>query len=567
MVMIRRRKRRRLGTWADVPTAPALLAVGALLTVIGDGVGSEAAAAGLRNYPALSLMSLSGRLLPSEGYNLCRSGDTLALEYDRVPYAVGTTPDVLARVSAGHNDGLLSTDPASPAGIALMADWVRTNQYILDNAHVRTKRIILSTTIGSLVGNPAPATGEFAYAAAVNAAQKAWINAKVASDPRVVLWDCWALYNHNNCNALAPASDAQRVHPDNRGGWKLAFGDGVNPGFAQILDSVVAPATIPEMQAWLDANTANLDGDILLSGGTTGNKTGATPPTGVWPTGKAIANGTNAPLACSIIDQPGFKRARAVASGTPTATGTVVMNDTANIALTGSTPGQLFAGMMRVMLDDGAGGAAKGLVNFSFSLGAIATIGNSTDQSAVITGDFQAPIDWLIVAQPLPVYGTNGPATANPGLTLRERGGTVQDWEAAIEKPRAARLYSVARSAPVPLWKVAGVFVANAMMRLTTAPFANGQTIRVDPGLWAGGGLDNAAFVERRIYEVTAADQSAGLGPNQGHGTLKVALSGANWTWVAAGLTPASGRVLYLEITVTTAGGTRTERVGPYVVT
>lgn len=531
----------------------ALLALGSLFGAIADGTGSDAAAAGVRSYINLALMAMSGRVLPVELFNLARSGDTLDLAYDRIPYATGQAPTILGYFSEGHNDALMTTDPTSAPGIALMAKWTRNKQRALDDALPATQKIILATTIGSLV------SGEATHAAAVNAAQKAWINAAAATDPRVILWDAWALFNHTNCTNLSP--DAQKEHPDNRGAWQLVFGDGTNSGLFDILNALCVPATVADVQAWLDANTTNLDTDILLSGGTTGNKTGTPPPSGQWPTGKAIANGltngTGVAVVASIIDQTGHKQARASVSGTPAASGLVTMNDTANITLTGSTPGMLYAAATRFKLDDGAGGGAKGVVNWSLALGSLGTIGNTTDQSSVITGDIPAAIDWILVTPSFPLFNTSGPGTANPSLIVRGRGGVAQDWECTIEKPRVFRTFATPRTAPVPVWKAAGVPTANMLQRLT-GTYSNGSSLRVDPGWWAGGGLDNTTFTERKIYEGAVGDTAVGSG------TLRATLTGSTWTWTAAGLTP--GNRLWVDVTATTVAGTWTERAGPYLV-
>ena len=528
-----------------------LLPLGTLFTAFGDGVMSETAAGGPKNAITRALAEMSGRILPSEAHNLCRSGDSFDIGYARLPYAVGQAPGLFLCGSRGHNDAIMGTDPAGAPGIALMAKWQRDIDYCVANLPLGTK-IVCATTIGSQV------SGESTYAAAVNALQKAYIAG--LGDSRVVLWDAWAIYNHATASGLSHDSAASYTHPDDRGARAMAFGDGSNPGLYDIIDALVQAASKDEVYAWLGTLGTNFDTDYALAGGIGGTKSGTVAPTGDWPTGKRITNnltnGSGVSVVCSVIDQGSYKQGKAVVSGTPAATNTITMDDTASISATGSTPGRYFAPIVRVRFDDGAGGAPVGLQGWTINWSNFGSLSSTSDFSSSVSDGVGRVFDTIVVCQPQPTYASNGPMAANPVLGMRFS-QTAIDTEIIYDRPMLVELYTAARAQPCPVWK-AGGFTANYVQRLT-GTFSNGQTIRAETGTWSGGGFSNTGFAERKIYEGSAGDIAVGAG------TLRATLTGSTWSWTAAGLTP--GNVLWLDITVNNGvGAAVTERAGPYTI-
>lgn len=533
-----------------------LLSVGALFAAFGDGVMSDGACPGQRNAILLAYEKMSGRILPSERMNMCASGDDFDIGYARLAYAVAQQPTIFMVGSRGANDNIMSTDPAGAPGIALMDKWERDIDYASTNLGANCRKIICATTLGSLD------VGESTHAASVNAAMIAYINGH--ADSRIVLWDAWALYNHTNCTDLSPASDTPKVHPDDRGARQLAFGDGSNDGLYDVLDALVASATHAEIFTALAALGTNFDTDVALKGGTGGTKSGTIPPTGNWPTGKRITNnltdGTAVGVVCSIdTTDPDYYEAVAVVSGDPAATNTIVMDDTASISATGSTPGRFYAPILGLRIDDGAGGAPTAAMTWNIAWSNFGNLGSTTDHSSVLTNGIGRAVDAVLVCQPNPTFSSSGPFSANPALTVRFFNAAITT-RIKYRRPMLVELYATARAQPHPLWKAVGE-TSNYVQRLT-GTFSNTSTIRVEPGRWSGGGLTDTTIATRKIYETLT---NSGADAVVGAGTEMTSLTGSTWTWVASGLT--AGRFLWVDVTVNNGVGSAvTERAGPYTI-
>ena len=548
-------------TLGSAQTGPSLLSVGPLFTQISDGVMAEASAPGMRNVITLAYEKMSGRIAPSESHNLGRSGDSFALMTTRMPFAtdqVGTAPHIIMLGSFGHNDNVMNLDPAGAPGIAAMGAWEDLVDLFLAGIPAGSNiRIILTTTIGSLVA------GESTYAATVNAAQLAYFATK--TDSRITVWDAWALYNHTNCTNLSPSSDTSRVHPDDRGARALAFGDVSNDGLYDVLDGLVASATKAEIFTYYSALGTNFDADYTLSGGTGGTKAGTVVPTGSWPTGKRITNnltnGTDVAVTCSIVDQTGYKQAKAVISGTPAATQTIVMDDTGSITATGSTPGRFYAPILGVKIDDGAGGSPTAAMTWNLAWSNFGNLGSSADGSATLTDGIGRAIDSVIVCQPNPTFSSTIPMAANPAFTVRAFAAAM-DFEVTLEHPMLVELYTTARAQPKPLWKAAGEG-SNWVQRLT-GTFSNGSTIRFEPGRNSGGGLNNTTYTHRKIF-MTVTNGSNPDDALVGAGDEMTDMTAATWTWVGAGLVLT--RFLWGDLHMDNGiGGEVITRCGPYTI-
>jgi hypothetical protein len=215
--------RSRLTQIAALGVGAALLPVGKQIGILGDGVMSTAAAIAFRNAFMWALLYLGGRVIPGPQPMEAQSGDSFALMAARAPYAYGQKWDIAVLGSFGHNDGVMSTDPDNDA-TQLNAWKSAVDSWITNNPSALL--IPICTTIGSTVGGESTASsfnGAITVAQRVNQLQKAYIATKTAGDSRVLLVDTFALYDPPN---MSPSGDANKVHPDDRGGYALGFGAG-----------------------------------------------------------------------------------------------------------------------------------------------------------------------------------------------------------------------------------------------------------------------------------------------------------------------------------------------------
>lgn len=536
-------RRRRRGAGGFV-ASPGPRPLGARVLFYGDGVNSEGACGGVRNWPAWCLSLMGGRVMPAAGWMQCKSGGDMDTIYGRLNSATRQAPDIAFFASQGHNDGLYSSGYAP-----LMAKWERNLDAFVAGLPSTTTIIVMTMITSAVAGELSGGD----WAATVSALMRAKVAALQAiHGARIVLFDTFATHGAFgpwDHLTMTPASDTGRVHPDERGGWHLG-----NKA-ALILSPLVEAATKDAVLADTTAKTwrgANIHPDYALAG-TTGTKAGAVAPTGNYATGQRItnnlANGSGVAVAVSKAAQSGYDDQLADISGTPAAQNTVVMDDTGSITLTGSTPGTYWAVMAGVKINDGAGAAPVGLHNFSFALGALSAIFSGNDLGTGATAPVGNAVDVVLLSPPKPTFGSDGPMVANPTLTARFQAMAL-DARIELSRPQIFQIEKAAYAAPW-YWADDGIMSSNYVIRATgTGVSGNGYptagtitaatvaTIRLEPGGWSGGNLTFSRVMRRNGVVVAGAFASA-------------------WTYNAAG-TLTAGDTVTFEITATNSFGSET---------
>lgn len=535
--------RRRRGSGGFIASS-GLRPFGARVLFYGDGTGSEGAAAGIRNWPSWCLTLMGGRVMPSAGWMQCKSGGDLDTIYARLNSAIRQAPDIAFFTSQGHNDALYSSGYAP-----FMAKWERNLDAFVAGLPSTTTIIVMTMITSAVAGE----TSGGNWPATVSALMRAKVAALQAiHGARIVLFDTFATHGAFgpwDHTTMTPTSDVGRVHPDERGGWHLG-----NKA-ALILSPLVEAATKEVILADTTAKTwrgANIHPDYALAG-TTGTKSGTVAPTGNYATGQRITNnltnGTSVAVAASKAAQTGYDDQLVDISGTPAAQNTVVMDDTGNITLTGSTPGTYWAVMAGVKINDGSGGAPVGLHNFGFALGSLSAIFSGLDLGTGATAPVANVLDMVLLSPPKPTFGSDGPMVANPALTMRYQ-ATALDAHIEFSRPQIFQIEKAAYAAPW-YWADDGIMSSNFLIRATgTGVTGNGYpsagtitaatvaTIRLEPGGWSGGNLAFSRVMKKNGVVVSGAFASA-------------------WTYNAAG-TLTAGDTVTFEITATNSFGSET---------
>ena len=544
-------RRRAHGSGTFTPQQ-ALKPLGARVLFYGDGVNSEGACAGVRNWPAWCLSLMNGRVMPAAGWMQCKSGGDMDTIFARLNAAIKQAPDIAFFGSQGHNDGLYSSGYAP-----LMVKWERNLDAFVAGLP-STTTIIVMTMITSAVSGE---TSGGDWAATVSALMRAKVAALQATHgARIVLFDTFATHGAFgawNHLTMTPTSDTNRVHPDERGGWHLG-----NKA-ALILSPLVEAATKDAVLNDAAAKTwrgANIHPDYALAG-TGGTKSGTVAPTGNYATGQRItnnlANGSGVAVAVSKAAQSGYNDQLADISGTPAAQNTVVKDDTGSITLTGSTPGTYWAVMAGVKIHDGANAAPVGLHNFSLALGNFGAVFSTGDLGTGATAPIANALDMVMIAPPKPTFGSDGPMTANPALTMRFQ-AIALDARVELSRPQLFQIEKAAYAAPW-YWADDTIMGANYLIRASgTGVSGNGYpsagtitaatvaTIRLEPGGWSGGNLTFSRVMKKNGATVSGAFASA-------------------WTYNATG-TLTAGDTVTFEITATNSFGSETRTLSYTVV-
>lgn len=451
---------------AATAAAPAaLLPIGSQIVFFGDGTGSEAAAPGLRNYPTWTVWLLNGRVFPGPAYIQCASGGDLDTTFARIAPALGHQADIAVFASQGHNDPVMSTDPDLTS--TYLDKWKRNLDAWMTGNTVATLIPICTTIKSNVAGETLTASVGGTIRDRVNALQKAYITTKIAGDARAFVIDIYTTYDPTNMSSDAGGF---QTHPDMRGGYAIGL------AIANALDSRVVAKTRDEIQAMLATTTypglsgTQFDTDTLLQGGTAGTKAGSVTPTGNYPTGKRITNnltnGTSVAVACSIDASPGTYSIAVVAvSGTPAAETTIVMDDTASITATGTTPGQYAVAAWGVKVDDGAGGAPTGVRSLCATFSNYGNSGSAGTDATTIT--MAQKVDTVMFAAPKSMYISSGPFAGNPAFTARFAASALTTT-LKLDRPTLHTVSTRTRSAPCYLGTDT-ITTANYMIRVVTA--------------------------------------------------------------------------------------------------
>jgi len=498
----------------------------------GDGIGSNAAAAGLRNACLHFLILMNGRVRPAVGYMQCQSGGDMDTIYARREQAIKQQPEIFFFMSQGHNDALKSSDY-----VAQMVKWERNLDAVLAGLRSDCK-IFVCTTVKS---NVSTETTGGDWQIAVNDAQLAAIAARQVTDSRVILCDTYAAYS--DPTNMSPSSDASRVHPDERGGYAIGlrmFNDA---------DALVETETKANILADVSAKTfraANIHPDNTFSG-TGGTKSGTVAPTGNWPTGQRITNnltnGTSVAVACTTPDSA---TAQAVLTGTPASENSITMDDTASISQTGLVKGAFYEWREGILIDDGADGAA-GIENIAMLYGSFGTIGSTSSGAAVNSAPYSRKIDTILSTVGCS-FGATQPPSVNPQLAIRYR-AAAQNSRIQISKPA---LFQVELEEYAPMYYIGddGIFTTNFQYRVTGTGVSGSNitaatvaTLTMEPGVWAGGKADwSTAFT--RVMKINGSTVSGAFA--------------SGWTYDATG-TLVAGQTVTFEITGTNGLGSHTK--------
>jgi hypothetical protein len=508
------------------------VAIGSTIGVIGDGTGSDGAAASVRNGPNQMMLYLNMRACPAPMFNFCRSGDTFALMTARVPFFNSMKCDIVVVWSFGHNDALMTTDPDIDA--TQINAWKVLAQLIIDG-NTGASKIFFCSTIGSSVaaeGNASSAVPAQTLAQRVRSLQQAWVLAKALPD-RIIYVALGEAYDPPN---MSPASDASKVHPDERGGYALGY-----QTLGPAVGAHIVAKTKSEIQEMLRGGTypnltgTQFDTDVLMQGGTAGTKSGTNTPTGNVATGKNVTNnmtGTSAIVCALDTSDPTFTVQTITVSGTPAAQSTFNWKDTASISITGSTRSQLVLTTWGVKFDNGSGSAPTGIHNYGGDFGNFGQYGTGTDLATGVTADLAYAMDTIIPTQGRPFFSSAGPFSANPQLTVRHS-LVALTAKFYVDRPQI--------HLPANRTKVSMMYLgtmpnasSNYVLRPTgTISQATGGTITVEPGWWNVYDPLETDFIERRIYKGVAGDTGIGSG------TLIGTISGSTWskTFIAGDVT------------------------------
>jgi len=498
----------------------------------GDGIGSNAAAAGLRNAPIHTLMLLNGRVRPSVGWMQCQSGQNMDDIYARRNKAINQQPDIFVFFTQGHNDGIKSSDYA-----AQMVKWERNLDACIAGLNSTTK-IIVCTTPKSTVSTE---TTGGDWQTTVNNAQLAAIAARQAiHGPRIILADTYAAYN--DPSNMSPASDAQKVHPDERGGYAMGL------CVFNAIDPILATDTKLNILTDISAKTwrsANIHPENTFSG-TAGTKSGTVTPTGNWPTGQRITNNlTNGTSVAVVCTTPDSSTAQAVLTGTPASENSIVLDDTASISLTGTVRGAFYEWRQGVLIDNGADGAA-GIDNIAIVGGSLGTTGSTSTGNTVHSAPYSRKIDTILSAI-MCSFGNTQPVAVNPSLAIRYRASAANS-RIQISKPA---LFQIEKEAYAPFYYIGDdtIFTTNFQYRVTGTGVSGSNitaatvaTLTMEAGVWSGGNADWAnAFT--RVMKI--------------NGSVVSGAFAAGWTYNATG-TLTAGQTVTFELTGTNSLGSHT---------
>ena len=498
----------------------------------GDGLGSTAAAAGLRNYALHAMILLNGRVRPAVGWLQCQSGHDMDDIYARLNQAVNQKPEIGVFGTQGHNDAIMSSDY-----VAKMVKWERNLDAFIAGLG-STAKIIVCTTPKS---NVSTETTGGDWQTAVNTAQLAAIAARQATyGSRIILADTYAAYN--DPTNMSPASDTNKVHPDERGGYAMGL------AVFNAIDPILATETKANILADVSAKSwrsANIHPDNTFSG-TGGTKSGTIAPTGNWPTGQRITNnltnGTSVAVACTTPDSA---TAQAVLTGTPASENSIVLDDTASISLTGIVKGAFYEWRQGILIDNGSGGAA-GIENLAMIGGSLGTTGSTVSGSAVNSAPYSRIID-TVLSTICCSFGNTQPVAINPSLAIRYR-AVAANSRIQISKPA---LFQVEKEAYAPMYYIGddGIFTTNFQYRVTGTGVSGSNitaatvaTLTMEAGVWSGGNADWAnAFT--RVMKI--------------NGSVVSGAFSSGWTYDATG-TLVAGQTVTFELTGTNSLGSDT---------
>jgi hypothetical protein len=533
---------------ASAPAVPAPAPLYSTYAVWADGLGSEGSCPGLRNGPWHFLLAMKGRVRPTPSWMQAKSGGDLDTIHARRAAFNNQCVKIAHVGSQGHNDPIFAaTDTAYDK-------WQRNVASAFAAHNGRARLFVVDLTLASGV------SGEATHRTRIWDKQIAYVASLAATGPTQVL-----LHDTRGFDPLTmtPASDSNRVHMDERGGWWYG------QSLFSLLDAHIVTATkdaILDDMAARSWRGANIYADTNLSG-TAGTKTTAasgTGPTGDYATGQRITNrlATSAAVVCSKDTSPDPYDIQIVElSGTPAARETVVMDDTANVSLTGSKPGAFFMLMYGLDIDDGAGAAPDGLIQMGSTF--MGNIGSTGDPSTGVTGPFDHAVDTIVMTAPAPCFGSDGPNTTNP-VILNTRWEGALDGRIRYSRPQIFE--TELEEVGIPAYTGDDTIVgANLQARLTgtgvtgvdggTISAATVGTVRCDPGRWENG-VGNlpdgtpTGYTRANCYTVVLKKNG-------------VVVSGAfasGWTYNMTGQV-SNGDAITLEVTCTNSFGSSTKTI------
>lgn len=457
---------------------------------LGDSITSISSSKPTRNYSEWMYQSLEARVRRAIGGDQGVGGNTLAQMLARISYTTSQKPDFVTFLG-GHNTAM-SAAPST----AFMTDWNAVYTALraaLPNALLLLFQTLPSTVVGKTRADYAAAGGVWDQQLALDGAdggKTRVVPVPASYDPTI------GVHTYDG------------IHP-NEAGARLVGNAGV-----VVLSPLIEPATIDQILGQTAANGtygfgANLDADWALAG-TTGTKAGATAPTGSVATGKALTNNTSASVVASKEAASGFEKQVITVSGTVSAEATVVFDDTANIALTGSQPGSYWEILHGVEFDGGSG--LWHLGTQASSLGDALAIGSDTVTNGAIAGAYSG----VMRSRPKALQSPN--ASIKPALQMRSEAGSV-NFVVKASRP-ILRQIELAPYA-LPFLMDADGIIAPANKLAVTGTVTIGSTLTCNPGTWSGGGLAfnyqwqragvDIAGATARTYVIQAADQGSTL--------------------------------------------------------
>lgn len=549
-----------------------LVPLGSTWGAVGDGLTYQGTAPGI-NSTLDQLQRLMGlRIQPVPEAVMAVGGSTIktdrpaSTQYATVfPYLIDAlaaqVPDIFMFLQMGRNDLVLSTDPGSNPGDGtttsqVLQDWydALNRSYTAWLAYAgsdQTKRFVISfsPSASNSIAN------ESTYRVPVWNAQFAKASALKASDSRVLIADM-----RDMTDATLWSSDGtQRIHYDERGAYHVA----------EIIYNVLSPevvsATDDAIIDMIEAGTykyqtgTQRDTNTALTG--TGGTITGPGVTGTIATGKVITNTTGATgITVSQVVTTGGRTKTVIDLSAATATsaaGRIYVADTANLSLTGVTPGQDIRtyGVMR----------ASNFRNMGADVGNYGTWG-STSNGGNSSANETHPLSSAIFIRPRVAFttGTAFTPALKRGFGISFISGQTLSGNGTIEIERPGAYLFSNRTAAAPKYigdtvNSQGTKFFNAFYQMQprgTVSAASGGTVRVEPGRWNLGGLTENDFAARRIYKGGTA--------TPGSGTLLATISGATWTFAIGAGATTQGDLIYVEVdcnngvgpTVTARGST-----------
>ena len=520
---------------------------------IGDGLTSPTGGVGSgpNNFMQEFCLALRGKLRPVTSPALGMSGSRIqnsnGTQTAWIPTAramlKAMRPGLWINYSMGHNDTVLSTDPAISTWFT---DWCEETLAAYQDFVSYAGPNQYFVAVGTIPSNSDDPT----YRAAAWAAQAAFVQNLIDNDYRVIF---------QPTTMMLPPSDysidtsSTFTHSDARAvklliAQILAKLADVLP--IQTMDDVVAAIKAGSYPGMGSGNLDSLS-SMATTGGTVSGSGISIGGDGQLPGGKTVISGMVGPTIVveRVAKGDGSYKIRATLNGTVTTAGKLMLQDLANQPRTAS-PGRYFRHGCRFKSTKG-GFTGKGADWGGGTFGTYEGNANALTQNN-LCGINTDPIDDIIFwVLGYPTYGSDTAFTGKRAWALHWPVGTVfnndvVEWDfpftfEASDRGSVPAAY-LGNSKSVG-GTVQTFYGSNYRARLSGSySAASGGTVRMETGIVLPEGLTNADFVERRIYAGASTDTAKNSGTK-----IHTFTNPAQWSIALAGGLAIAGQILWGE--------------------